>query len=189
MSTLTWGNVHLEERAVCVEARFGKGRDGGKARDVALDEVAFSILSAIRPADPAPGDHVILGKGGNPIRDVRGGFDPAVRAVWKPARPDEKKPRFHDLRKTAATRVEAVSSRCIAKAFLGHADEDVTDSYLQPSLAAVRDAVNRAARSIDGEASAGAIPFPARAETATKSVSAASERLEIGERKVSNPHA
>ena len=112
-----------------------------------------------------------------------------MRSVWKPARPDEKKPRFHDLRKTAATRVEAVSARSIAKAFLGHADEDVTDSYLQPSLAAVRDAVYHAARSIDGETPAGAIRFPTRAETVTKSVSAASEGVEIIERKVSNPNA
>jgi integrase len=189
ITTLTWGNVHLEERAVYVEARFGKGRDGGKPRDEALGEVAFAILSAIRPADPASGDHVFLGKGGNPIRDVRGGFDPAVRAVWKPARPDEKKPRFHDLRKTGATRVEAASSHAVAKVFLGHADENVTDSYIQASLDDVRDAVDRAARSIDGVTPPGAIPFPTRAETVTKSVSGASKELEIGERTVSNPHA
>lgn len=147
ITTLTWGNVDLDERKVYVEARFAKF---AKARDVALGEVAFSILSAIRPTDQSPGDHVFIGKGGRAIRDVRGGFDPAVRAVWKPSKPEEQKPRFHDLRKTAATRVEAVSSHAVAKAFLGHSDENVTDSYIQASLANAREAVNRASRSIDG---------------------------------------
>jgi hypothetical protein len=53
-----------------------------------------------------------------------------------------------------------VSSHAVAKAFLGHADENVTDTYIVPSLQAVCDAVNRAARSIDGETPAGTIPFP-----------------------------
>lgn len=44
----------------------------------------------------------------------------------------ERKPRFHDLRKTGATRIEAVSSHAVAKAFLGHADENVTDTYIVP---------------------------------------------------------
>jgi hypothetical protein len=52
--------------------------------------------------------------------------------------------------KTGATRVESVSSKAVAKAFLGHADEDVTDSYIAPGIEEVRDAVNRAARAIDG---------------------------------------
>jgi integrase len=182
ITTLTWGNVDLDGRKVYVEARFAKF---AKARDVALGEVAFSILSAIRPEAPAPADHVFLGKGGRPIRDVRGGFDPAVLAAWKPSRPDERKPRFHDLRKTAATRVEAVSSHAVAKMFLGHSDENVTDSYLQPSLDDVREAVNRAARSIDGEIPPGTIAFPDRA--VTKSVTPAIGSLETAERSVSNP--
>jgi hypothetical protein len=33
---------------------------------------------------------------------------------------------------------------------LGHADEDVTDSYLMPTIEDVRAAVNRAAALIDG---------------------------------------
>ncbi|HEV8232738.1 MAG TPA: tyrosine-type recombinase/integrase [Thermoanaerobaculia bacterium] len=183
ITTLTWGNVDLDGRKAYVEARFAKF---AKARDVALGEVALSILSAIRPADPAPGDHVFLGKGGRPIRDVRGGFDPSVLAVWKASRPEERKPRFHDLRKTAATRVEAVSSHAVAKVFLGHSDENVTDSYIQASLDDVRDAVNRAARSIDGQIPPGTIAFPER--TVTKAVTPPAERIEIGERSVSNPH-
>jgi len=41
------------------------------------------------------------------------------------------------------------------KQFLGHADENVTDTYIAPSLEAVCDAVSRAARSIDGKTPAG----------------------------------
>jgi hypothetical protein len=44
--------------------------------------------------------------------------------------------------------------------FLGHSDRDVTDTYLVVTLDAVREAVNRAARSIDGEKPAGVIEFP-----------------------------
>jgi integrase len=77
-------------------------------------------------------------------------WNAAVLEVWKPSRPSEKRPRFHDLRKTAGTRIEAVSSHAVAKRLLGHADEDVTDSYLMPTLEDVRAAVNRAATLIDG---------------------------------------
>lgn len=158
ITTLTWENVDLERCVAHVEARFAKN---GKERDVALGEAAVSILTAIQPTQPTATDHVFIGRRGRPIRDVRGGFDSAVLEVWKPAKPDELKPRFHDLRKTGATRVEAVSSHAVAKKFLGHSDVDVTDSYIVPSLDEVRRAINRAARSIDGETPAGAIPFPA----------------------------
>jgi integrase len=157
ITTLTWGAVDLDRRSVHVEARFAKN---GKARDVALGEISQSILAALRPEQPATTEHVFIGRRGEPIRDVRGGFDAAVLAVWKPSKPGERKPRFHDLRKTGATRVEAVSSHAVAKTFLGHSDENVTDSYIVPSLDEVRNAINRAARSIDGETPAGAIPFP-----------------------------
>ncbi len=69
-----------------------------------------------------------------------------MMAVWKRTNDEEEKPRFHDLRKTGATRVEAVSSLSVARRFLGDADEDVTASYLLPSLDAVREAVKRRAR-------------------------------------------
>ena len=46
--------------------------------------------------------------------------------------------------------MEGVSSKAVAKAFLGHTDADVTDTYILADLDAVRDAVNRAAFSIDG---------------------------------------
>jgi hypothetical protein len=92
----------------------------------------------------------------------------------------------HDLRKTAATRVEAVSSHAVAKMFLGHSDENVTHSYLQPSLDDVRDAVNRAARSIDGQIPPGTIAFPTRA--VAPAVTVGPESFQIDERSVSNPH-
>jgi integrase len=175
ITTLTWGNVDLEGLTAHVEARFAKN---GHSRDVALGEVAASILAALRPENPPAEGHTFLGRRGGPVRDIRGGFDQSVLAVWKPTRAGERKPRFHDLRKTGATRIEAVSSHAVAKMFLGHADENVTDTYIVPSLEAVRDAVNRAARSIDGETPAGAIPFPSnmarqmaqRAEEPTSSV-------------------
>lgn len=154
--------MDLAAKTVRVEARFSKN---GQAREVALGDVALSILEVIRPANPSPTDHVFLGRADKPIRSVREGFDAAVLKVWKPSTNGERKPRFHDLRKTGATRVEAVSSpHAVARRFLGHADEDVTSSYLLPSLDAVRDAMNRAASSIDGKTPAGVLPFPGRQE-------------------------
>ena len=163
ITTLTWGNVNPERRTVRVEARFAKN---GRDREVPLGDVALEILEALRPVEAQPDGHVFLGRHGSPIRDLRGGFEKAVVAVWKPSKPGEKKPRFHDLRKTCATRVEAVSSYAVAKALLGHADSSVTDTYLMPTLDAVRDALNRAARSIDGEPPVGAIPFAPKAKIA-----------------------
>lgn len=157
ITTLTWAAVDFEGRVVHVEARFAKN---GKAREVALGDVAFSIVSALRLAGQAGSDHVFLGRRGDPIQDVRGGFDAAVLSVWKPSKPGERKPRFHDLRKTGATRVEAVSSHAVPNTFLGHSDENETDTYILPSLDEVRNAIDRAARSIDGETPAGAILFP-----------------------------
>ena len=63
----------------------------------------------------------------------------------------------------------------------------MTDSYLQPSLADVRDAVNRVPRSIDGEIPPGAIPF--RARNIAPDVAPAPVNVESTERSVSNPHA
>jgi hypothetical protein len=74
-------------------------------------------------------------------------------------------PRFHDLRKTAATRIERVASLAIAGRFLQHADGDVTDTYIDVSLDELRDAIDRASRSIDGEPPPGTIPFPIRTDT------------------------
>jgi integrase len=128
IATLTWGNVHPDERRVYVESRFGKGPNGGKARDVALGAIPCAILEALRPLEPDPGAEVFRGARGGPIdeRNIQEAFDRALlgtssrakkrkhEPVWKPANADEKKPRFHDLRKTAATRIEAVSSHAVA---------------------------------------------------------------------------
>ncbi len=159
ITTLTWENVDRERRVAHVEARFAKN---GQQREVALGEVTCSVLDALRTAETLPTDHVFLGRRGKPILDVRSGFDAAVLKAWKPSKPGEKKPRFHDLRKTGATRVEAVSSKAVAKAFLGHADADVTDTYILADLDAVRNAVNRAAFAIDGTELPGVVRFESR---------------------------
>jgi len=155
---LRWGAVDMEAGKLTVLAKYAKN---GKSREVALGDVALETLAAVRPTEPDPQEYVFLGETGEPLKTIYTGFVSAVEKVWKP-RPDERRPRFHDLRKTGATRIEAASSHAVAKAFLGHADEDVTDSYVSVALDAVRDAINRAARSIDGETPAGAIPFRAR---------------------------
>ncbi len=156
IATLTWGNVDLDRKAAHVEERYAKSK---KARDVALGDVACSILEKIRPENPAATDRVVLGRTGKPVRSIRTAFDNAVSHVWAPTTPDEPRPRFHDLRKTGATRVESVSSHAVARAFLGHSDRDVTDSYIVATLEAVREAVNRAAIAIDGTMLPGVVRF------------------------------
>jgi len=94
---------------------------------------------------------------------VREAFDRAVLTVWSPSKPGERKPTFHDLRAPCGTRVEAVSSFATVKLLLGHSTSgDVTAGHIRPSLDSVHDALNRTARSIDGEAPEGAIPFRSR---------------------------
>ncbi len=109
--------------------------------DLVLGEVALGILKAIRSENPTTTDNIFLNGNGRPLRSIRTSFENAVRKVCSNAEP---RPRFHDLRKTGATRIETVSSHATAKRFLGHADADEPDTYLLPSLEAVREAVNRA---------------------------------------------
>jgi integrase len=158
---LKWGAVDLEGGKLTVLAKYAKN---GQEREVPLGAVALGILTALRPENPNQEAHVFLGETGEPVKTVYSGFVAKVEKVWKPEKPGQARPRFHDLRKTAATRVEAVSSHAIAKALLGHAAGDVTDTYLLPDLDEVRAALDRAARSIDGEAPEGAIPFRSRVE-------------------------
>ncbi len=94
--------------------------------------------------------------------------------VWKPSKPSERRPRFHDLRKTAGTRVESVSSHAVAKLLLGHADADVTDGYIKPEIEDVIAALDRAARLIDGEQVGNVVQF---AHNVTTNVTVASEAV------------
>jgi hypothetical protein len=71
-------------------------------------------------------------------------------------------------------RLAPAMTTAVAKVFLGHAD--VTDSYVEPSLDEVRDAIPP-----------GTIAFPARA--VTPAVVPPSGSVEISERSVSNSHA
>ena len=181
---LKWEVVDLEAGKLTVLAKYAKN---GKNREVALGDVARSILEAVRPAEPDAQAAVFLGETGEPLKTIYTGFVSAVEKVWKPKSgavrlplPDERRPRFHDLRKTGATRVESVSSHAVAKAFLGHEDSDVTDSYLHASVDDVRVAVNRAARSIDGETPAGAIPFPVKETGAEMAVKMAPQAVAAG---------
>ncbi len=173
---LRWGVVDLEAGKLTVLAKYAKN---GKDREVALGDVALSILEAVRPAEPGPEAAVFLGETGDPLKTIYTGFVSAVEKVWK-SKLGEQRPRFHDLRKTGATRLEAVSSHAVAKAFLGHEDSDVTDSYIRASVEDVRAAVNRAARSIDGEAPAGAIPFPTRGNGAEMARQMAPQAAAVG---------
>jgi integrase len=177
---LRWGVVDLDAGKLTVLAKYAKS---GKDREVALGDVARSILEAVRPAEPGSEAAVFLGETGEPLKTIYTGFVAAVEKVWKPEKPGQARPRFHDLRKTGATRIEAVSSHAVAKAFLGHEDSDVTDSYIRAPIENVRAAINRAARSIDGETPAGAIPFPVKGieadmahQMAPQAISAGSEQ-------------
>lgn len=126
----------------------------GLEREVALGDVAVGILEGLKPEIHVPELHVFRKPNGEPLGSIDTWWNSAVAKVWKPSKPSERRPRFHDLRKSGATRVEAVSSHAVAKRFLGRADEDVTDGYIVATLDAVRDAVNRAAALIDGDSQA-----------------------------------
>jgi integrase len=160
ITSLRWGAVNLEGGTATVLPQFAKNK---RQREVPLGKVAGEILTRLRPESPAPSDAVFLGRRGGAIRSVREAFDRAVLTVWSPSKPGERKPTFHDLRATCGTRVEAVSSYATVKLLLGHSTVgDVTSGYIRPSLDSVRDALNRAARSIDGTAPEGTILFPSR---------------------------
>lgn len=162
--TLRWPCVNLEARVVTILAQYAKN---GQERDVPLGDVGVAILTALK-AEPHGEDGLVFTKpDGSPIKSVQTWWVAAMGKVWKASKPSEQRPRFHDLRKTCATRVESVSSHAVAKRLLGHADGDVTDSYLSPTDDDVRAAINRAARLIDGEQVGNVIPFAAEAGKGT----------------------
>ena len=147
LTTLRWSCVNLNGRHAVVEARYAKN---GQERTIPLGDVAFGILESLSPDNPKADGLVFTKPDGTEILTIKNWWNRAVLKVWTPSRPSEQRPRFHDFRKTGGTRVEAVSSHAVAKRFLGHADEDVTDSYIIATDEAVREATNRAARLIDG---------------------------------------
>ncbi len=60
---------------------------------------------------------------------------------------------------------------------LGHADEDVTDSYVRPELEDVIAALNRAARLIDGEQVDNVVQFGSSNSNGTTNGTVASEAV------------
>jgi integrase len=114
---------------------------------------------------------------GTRIDSIRTWWNTAVLKVWTASKPKEQRPRFHDLRKTCATRVESVSSHAVAKMLLGHAAEDVTDAYIQPEIEDVVAALNRAARLIDGEQVGNVVQFGAASANGTTNGTVASEAV------------
>jgi hypothetical protein len=68
------------------------------------------------------------------------------------------------------------------KLLLGHSTSgDVTFGYIRPSLDSVRDALNRTARSIDGEVPEGAILFRSRARQAPEMARLTASTADSGE--------
>ncbi len=134
--TLRWRSVTLDQQTVTVEERYAKAK---KARDVALGQVALDILERQAESGTDPDAPVFRRDDGRPVSasTIEHVFTRTVETIWKPSKPGEKRPRFHDLRKTAATRVESCSSYAVARAFLGHAAADVTGLYVRPQLDAV----------------------------------------------------
>jgi integrase len=169
ITTLRWECVDLARGVVTVESRFAKN---GEEREVALGDIASGILKELAEGGTAPGALAFTKPDGTAIDSIRTWWNAAVLKVWTPPKPSDRRPRFHDLRKTAATRVESVSSHAVAKMLLGHADEDVTDGYVRPELEDVRAAVNRAARLIDGEQVGNVVPFTSVNDTTNGTVSA-----------------
>jgi integrase len=160
ITTLRWSCVDLNRRVVTVLSQQAKN---GREREVPLGDVAFGILAELRPEHPNPDAFVFVKRNGQPWGTSLQTWwvTVAMPKVWTPSKPSERRPRFHDLRKTCATRVESVSSHAVAKRLLGHLSGDITATYIMPSDDDVRAALNRAARLIDGEQVGNVVPFAA----------------------------
>jgi integrase len=163
--TLRWPCVNLDARVVTILSQYAKN---GQERDVPLGDVGVAILTTLKEDRRSDDGLVFTKPDGSPIKSVQTWWVRAMGKVWKASKPSEQRPRFHDLRKTCGTRVEMVSSHAVAKRLLGHADGDVTDSYLMPTDDDVRAALNRSARLIDGEQVGNVVPFAAEAGKGTE---------------------
>ncbi len=154
-TAMRWSEITtLRRDCVNLQKRFAFVRDGyaknGEARRVPLGDVALGILEELCEG-LGPKDPVFRNPKGKEIKSIRTWFLGVLEEIWTPETPSEEPPRpAHDFRKTCATRVEAVSSHAVAKFLLGHKDEDVTDGYIVVLEGEAREALNRAARLIDG---------------------------------------
>jgi integrase len=145
---MVWGRVDFEKRVYSVDPRYAKR---GKERDVPLGDVALSILSAIRPENPAPDGPVWLNASGGPLRNVRTAYGSAVREACPAPKTGHRYPDFHSLRRTCATALAQVAPMAVVAAVLGHAKETVTDGYVDVPIPTQIAELNRAAHLIDGE--------------------------------------
>lgn len=147
---MVWGRVDFAGRVYAVDPRWAKK---GKARDVALSDVAIAILRNLRealPKEPAATDPVWLNADGLPLKDIRRGFRAAVKKVCPEPGPGLRRPDFHSLRRTCATALAKIAPKAVVRSILGHGPEDVTDLYIDVTVEDQIAALNRAALLIDG---------------------------------------
>lgn len=118
---LRWSDVDLSAAILTVRADYAKSQLG---RAVPLNTTALDVLQAWKPADAQPDDYVFPGVDGQPLQDIKSGFQAIVKAAQITGL------RFHDLRHTFASRlVQAGVDLNAVRELLGHADLKMTLRY------------------------------------------------------------
>jgi len=137
--TLKWENVDLENRQITIKAASAKS---GKKRLIPINDTLREELKRLKEMSNEISEFVFLYKGlktekFRPLKSVQKAF---VRACQ---RANIKDLVFHDLRRTAASRLIKKGADPISvKKILGHASLKTSEIYLHSSIKQIQEAVN-----------------------------------------------
>lgn len=129
--SLRWSHVDLSNNLITVNQTNSKSK---KARRVYINSTLRRLLLELK-LKSAGSEYVFLDDKGNPLREIKNGFNAACRRAGIQGF------RFHDLRHTAATRmIESGASIVAVNKILGHSDIKTTMRYTHPDDS-IRDAL------------------------------------------------
>jgi integrase len=124
----TWKDVHLDQGIITMTASK-KGREG---RRVPLTRRLREVLESL----PRTSEYVFTFKGERILTDTKKSW----YRILKDAQVDAI--RFHDLRATYGTRLEELNvPPAVAMALMGHKRKSAHDSYIRPTMPAMREAI------------------------------------------------
>lgn len=125
--SLRWRNVDTERGTI-----FVTKTKSGKDRAIPMNDEVRAQFKEI----PRAGDYVFESRKGHNLSDPTGAFHRALREAGIDGF------RFHDLRRTFASRVKNHTDAFTLQAILGHSSLAMTDLYAQVSLEDMRSAVD-----------------------------------------------
>jgi len=133
--SLQWSNVDFDNSLIIITPTNNKSK---KVKKIPINSYLRKFLLEMKLKNGANSESVFLGDSGEPVKDIKTAFNNACR------RAKIKDLTFHDLRRTAGTRMLELGVGIVAiSEVLGHSSIEVTRKrYLQPNQS-LREAVEK----------------------------------------------